>query len=427
MADLSEPSPARAWTSLVILILAVLLAYVDRQALALLVEPIRRDLSLDDTHIGLLQGPAFALFYAGAGLLLGWAVDRHHRRNIMLAGLLAWSMMTLLSGLAQNFAELFACRIGIGIGEACLIPGVFSVLGDLFEPRRKPLVFAVYAAAILVGTSLSTGIVALALGAIERGQWHLGGLTAPWRLCFVAVASPAPLLALAFLAIPEPPRRRTTAVTSHAGSDWSFFREHTSLLALMLVGLAGASAVFQTLSAWGPTVLVRQSGWPPRVAGLWFSGALGVSALVAASLGAFLSTRSPDKGSRPLLLASIVGLAGAIPSAAIAGLPGGGGALIGLALVAVAVLVPYSLAPAMLQSVTPNAVWGRTASLFKLVELLGVSVLAFGVGALSDWRGGSRSLGVALAVALAVAAAIALAALLTVAVRHLIPTRMEAQ
>jgi len=139
--DCGEASPfpkvVHAWYVVGVLILINILSSVDRQLPALLVSPIRHDLGISDTRMSLLQGLAFAVFSAVMGLPLGWLADRTHRRNLILIGAGFWSVMTMACGLAGSFGELFAARIGVGVGEAALLPAAYSMIADYFPPSRR--------------------------------------------------------------------------------------------------------------------------------------------------------------------------------------------------------------------------------------------------------------------------------------------------
>ena len=116
------PSPAYAWYMVILLTIAYVFSFVDRYVLGLLIEPIKADLELTDTQIGLLLGPAFAIFYATMGLPLGWLADRKRRTWIVGFGVALWSAATAASGLAKNFTHMFLARMSIGVGEATLSP-----------------------------------------------------------------------------------------------------------------------------------------------------------------------------------------------------------------------------------------------------------------------------------------------------------------
>ncbi|MEL7027630.1 MAG: MFS transporter, partial [Pseudomonadota bacterium] len=115
-------------TMVALLTVIYVLSFIDRYILGLLIEPIKADLNLTDTQIGLLLGPSFAIFYALMGLPLGWLADRKRRTWIIAVGLGLWSLATALSGLAKSFAHLFLMRIGVGVGEAALSPCAMSLI-----------------------------------------------------------------------------------------------------------------------------------------------------------------------------------------------------------------------------------------------------------------------------------------------------------
>ena len=99
------------WLTVGLLTIAYVFSFVDRYVLGLLIEPIKADLGLTDTQIGLLLGPAFAIFYATMGLPLGWLADKKNRVRIVAIGIAVWSIATAASGLARNFTG--PCGVGV--------------------------------------------------------------------------------------------------------------------------------------------------------------------------------------------------------------------------------------------------------------------------------------------------------------------------
>jgi predicted MFS family arabinose efflux permease len=390
-ATQSDHAPARAWYALSILIAAVLLAYVDRQIISLLVDSLRRDLALSDTKIGLLQGPAFAFFYAGAAIPLGWLVDRLNRRHILIAGVLLWSAATAASGFAADFSTLLFCRVGVALGEASLIPAVFSLVGDYFPPSRRATAFSIYMAVILVGASAAMGIGGIVIRILEHSHISIGTLDAPWRLAFVLVAAPGPLVAAMLLTLREP-RRRVQPAMPGAAREKSI-----GAIALLITALAGTSATFQTLMAWFPTVLVRLHGWSPGSSGTAIGLVSGGAALLAAATAAVIGRRNTTLG---MLTAVTVCVLIASPFAYGPAIANATAALVATGVLAASILTAYSLAPVILQAVSPGTAWGRVAALFKLAESVGVAVGAVVVGMLSDHLSrGSSGIGSALAAA----------------------------
>src|SRR5262245_15860010 len=166
--DAAEAYPKRgvAWYALSVLTVCYTFSYVDRQILAFLVTPLKQDLHISDTEIGLLQGIAFALFYAFFGLPMGMLADRFNRRNIVLAGLLVWSFMTMISAAARSYATLALARMGVGIGEAVINPCAFSLISDYFPKERLSSALSVYMMGIQLGAGLALIIGGVVVHAI---------------------------------------------------------------------------------------------------------------------------------------------------------------------------------------------------------------------------------------------------------------------
>jgi len=164
------------WTVLVILTLVYTFNFIDRQILVILQEPIKLELGLSDAQLGLLTGFSFALVYVTAGIPIAWLADRSNRRNIVAASLAFWSLMTAFSGLVQNFAQLLAARLGVGIGEAGGSPPSHSMISDYFPPQHRGTALSFYSMGIYVGILFgyaAGGWIAESFG-LQHGnlRWH---------------------------------------------------------------------------------------------------------------------------------------------------------------------------------------------------------------------------------------------------------------
>src|SRR5262245_22283954 len=149
------PSPARDWYGVFVFALALMINMLDGGIVPLLVGPLKRDLGLSDTQMGWLMGPVFVIFYVLLGLPIARLADYKSRRAILGVGVTVWSFMTSLCGLAQGFWQLFACRIGVGSGEACSGPATFSMLADLFPKEKLPRAIAVLNFGFYAGNGLA--------------------------------------------------------------------------------------------------------------------------------------------------------------------------------------------------------------------------------------------------------------------------------
>ena len=184
----------RIWFVTVLLLLSTL-NFADRAILSILAQPIKEDLQLTDTQLGVLQGLGFAILYSLLGLPLGWLAERVNRRNLLAACVAVWSLMTTACGFAGSFIALLFGRVGVGIGEAGFQPPVASLVADHFEARRRGTVMSI----ILLGSPLGF-LVGQSLGGWVAATWD-------WRTAFLALGVPGLLAAtLAWLTLREPPR-----------------------------------------------------------------------------------------------------------------------------------------------------------------------------------------------------------------------------
>ncbi|MET0293131.1 MAG: MFS transporter, partial [Steroidobacteraceae bacterium] len=158
------PWPTRreaTWT-LFVLTVVVMFTVLDRQVLALMIEPVKADFGITDTQAALLLGAAFSLSYAIAGLPIARLADRVNRRNLVAACLAFWSAATMACGMAQSYASLMVARMGIGIGESGYGPASWSIVSDSF--RRERVAFAT--GMLGIGAMAGTGMALFLGGAV---------------------------------------------------------------------------------------------------------------------------------------------------------------------------------------------------------------------------------------------------------------------
>ncbi|MBA4095113.1 MAG: MFS transporter, partial [Candidatus Accumulibacter sp.] len=155
-------SPAYAYYVVACLMLASSFSFLDRMVLSLLIDPIRADLGLTDSEVSLLAGFAFASCYVLFAFAFGRWVDTRSRRNAIVLGISLWSLATALCGFARGYWQIFAARMGVGVGEASLNPAAYSLIPDYFRSDRRGLAMSIYAC----GASLGGGLAILAGGLV---------------------------------------------------------------------------------------------------------------------------------------------------------------------------------------------------------------------------------------------------------------------
>src|ERR1700757_948580 len=199
------------WWVVGVLCLVNAVAFIDRAALPLLVQPIKRDLQISDTLMSFLIGAAFIITYAVGGWFVGVLVDRFPRRRILAIGITAWGISTMLCGSVTTYAGLFLARCGVGAGEAACGPASMSLVRDAFHPRFRGRAVAIWA----MGASVGGGLALLGGGAIlhfvgESGSYVLpllGISVRSWQLVLIACGAIALPVALLVYTFNEPARR----------------------------------------------------------------------------------------------------------------------------------------------------------------------------------------------------------------------------
>ena len=389
----SWPRPAVAWFAVGVLVLAFIFSIADRIIIGLMVDPIKADLGLTDSDMGLMMGPAFALFYALMGLPIGRMVDKRSRTLIVSAGIFLWSIMTALCGMARSFWELFLARVGVGVGEATLSPAAYSMIADSFPKEKLGRALGVYQSGAFfgVGFALIFGGLAIqfAKGA-ESIALPLIGNVQPWQMAFIAVGLPGVLVAALMFLVKEPVRQGIASVAEDdislgqafrfAFKRWRVFIAHYSGFALLALPMT-------TLATWVPTYFIRVVGLTPPETGL----KLGMIVLLFSPIGViaggwFADTLYKKGHSDAALRVAVMAAAFMVPISMLA--TTFNDPLIALALAcpfAFGASVSMGLAPTALQLVTPNRLRGQIGAAWMLfLNLITAALGPWAVGVIND-------------------------------------------
>lgn len=298
--------PAYKGVVLFTLSLVYALNFIDRQILVILQEPIRAEMGLSDTQLGLLSGFSFAIIYVSAGIPIAYWADRLNRRNILAASLAAWSAMTALSGLAQTYLQLLMARVGVGLGEAGGSPPAHSIISDYFPPAQRATALSLYSSGVYVGILCG---------------YAFGGVLAElvgWRLTFVYLGVPGILLAFVLLLIIKEPQRGRwdSTATSHKASG---FNEALSILrarrSFWYVALGCASTTFIAFGNGNflPSFLIRNHGFSVAQVGLVLSISAGLAGAIGAISGGILADRLGKRDMRWYVWVPLIGMTLATP------------------------------------------------------------------------------------------------------------------
>lgn len=388
------PRPAYAWYVVALLVVAYAFAVVDRIAIGLLVQPMKADLGISDTQMGLLQGFAFAVFYTFFGFPMGVLVDRWKRVRLLSIGIAAWSAATMACGMARTYGSLFLARVGVGAGESTVTPASSSIIADLFRPELRSKAYGVFMVGGSIGTAMAylLGSFAIALSQDLRiAMPELLGDFRDWQIVFIMIGLPGLLLSLLILlTVREPARRDRVAKTSEPlpfREVWAHIKANARAYTALMVGTVLNVMVVNAQLAWFPSLFTRVHGWTAAEIGTTL-GLIGFpcgtfSALSAGVVMSWLSKRGRVDG--PILvvmLQSIVwGIFGTIKCLT----PSTDVALACHVMTSLFAIWSVTAALTGLNQITPNEMRGQVVALYTLLTgLVGVTVGPLVVGLLSD-------------------------------------------
>lgn len=311
----SPPKPVRAvpfgrtYTSYALWLLLIVstLNYLDRQVVNILAEPIKQELNLSDTQIGLLTGLAFALFYTFLGLPIARLADnqKSSRVTIIAVSLALWSGLTVVCGLAQNFAQLLLARVGVGVGEAGCAPAAHSLITDMVAPEKHASAMAFYGIGIPVG-----GLLGMVMGGVLADLYG-------WRSAFLVLGLPGLLFAILLIFTLKEPRKvfAAEALRSNAPPAPSMsFREALAEVmgsrAFVLITVAASFVAFLSYgkTVWQAILFIRTHDLSPGQVGIWLGVSVGVAGSIGMFLGGFFADRLGARNPRRILAAPIIGL-----------------------------------------------------------------------------------------------------------------------
>lgn len=202
--------PLYRWYVITILALAYAVSYIDRMIISLMVDPIKASFDLSDTQVSLLLGLSFAIFYTTSAIPIAWLADRFSRRNIIIAGITVWCLMTSACGLVKGFPSLFLARMGVGLGEAALAPAGNSLIADAVPKESLGKAVGLFAGGIAAGVGIAMmagGWVLSAIGPDKIYRLPVIGELAGWQLTFIIVGLAGLGVGALMLTVKEPKRR----------------------------------------------------------------------------------------------------------------------------------------------------------------------------------------------------------------------------
>ncbi|HET8613607.1 MAG TPA: MFS transporter [Sphingomonas sp.] len=383
----AAPSSAAAWLGLAVLTSAMILSAIDRQILILITEPLKRSLALSDTDVGLLNGLAITLVSAAATYPMGMLADRFDRRRLLAVCILLWSLAAALCGLARSFGGLFACSMGIAIGEAVLGPISYSLIADLFPRERWIIANYVFYLGNVLGGAAGLALSGAAVGFAATHRDIIPGALfgpEPWRLAMLIVALPGPLIAIAVLAMRTRRSAKTTAATLPAMG--AYLRAHAATLVGVFLGFGFSAAAYATLSTWVLIGLTRNFGQSAVQVGARYGLVLAVASLAGVLLsGQLIRMLRSRFGELVLLRVAQAGVAvAAMLMLMLLYVRTPAQVYVAQLAITIPLIVAISVSPTFLQNIAPGAYRARVIAMGGLVYVVLNAVTPIAVGMISD-------------------------------------------
>ena len=300
-AEQAWPSARSSYYTMFVLGVVVMFTILDRQVLALMIEPIKADYGISDTKAALLLGAAFSLTYAIAGIPIARIADVSNRRNLIAICIAFWSAATMACGVAQNYTHLFLARLGIGVGEAGYAPATWSMVTDTF-PREK---VAFVTGTIAIGGHMGNGLALVLGGSALALVAHFPGMELPfigpirpWQWAFLIVGLPGLIWAMVVMTLKEPARRGMASgqkpksipameVARYLAGDWRTY-------AAIIGGMCIKTLMSMGTSQWMPSLFRREFDWSLTEIGL----AQGTVILAVGPLGLVLGGKLSERWHR---------------------------------------------------------------------------------------------------------------------------------
>jgi predicted MFS family arabinose efflux permease len=362
-----------------ILVVVYTFNFIDRQIIGILAVPIKADLALTDTQLGLMGGLAFALFYTALGIPIAMLADRRNRTWIMAIALTLWSAMTAICGTVQNFWQLFLARVGVGVGEAGGVAPAYSLISDYFPPQQRARALSIYSFGIPIGSAL--GIV-------------FGGIIASkidWRYAFFAVGIAGVIVAPIFkLTVAEPERGQydPSHIMTSAPSLRNIIRKlmHKPSFWIMSFAAACSSMMGYGLFFWLPSFFVRSYGISLIDASLFYGAILLVGGLAGIWLGGSLADRFGATRRGAYVIIPALAFVATVPFYVVAILSPS------LTTTFFAMLIPTALGLVWLgpvlsaiQHIAPPNMRATASAIFLFINnLIGIGIGTVAIGMLSD-------------------------------------------
>jgi len=368
-----DTAASRAFV-LAMLLIVYTFNFLDRLVMSILATPIKAELHLTDTQLGMLGGLAFAILYSTLAIPFAWVADRTRRSWVISISLAIWSGFTALCGLTSSFAALFLCRLGVGVGEAGGVAPSYALISDIFPSQQRARALGIYS----LGIPLGAGLGVLFGGAVAAAV--------DWRTAFLAVGLAGVVFMPIFALTVREPQRSVSAQAQVGFVDVIAMLLAKPAFWLLSFGAAASSMVGYGLAFWLPSLLQRSFHMTLLDASHFYGALLLIGGIPGILLGGWTADRAGRSGKTGY--ARIPGIAFLVSVPLFAGAMLSHSSALAFALFLVPQALSYMwLAPVLtaVQHLVPAPVRATASASFLLINnLIGLGLGALTIGKISD-------------------------------------------
>jgi ACS family hexuronate transporter-like MFS transporter len=282
MPSEAHRSGAWKWWIAIVLFLATVLTYLDRQTLSLCAPMVCEEMKLSDEQYGQLLS-AFRWTYALTHVVAGFAADRLPLRTTYAIAVLVWSAAGAAAAFVNHFSRLLVTRQVLGVGEAFNWPCATRIVANLLPPADRGLACGIFNSGSAVG-SLAAPFIILPLATYfgwRMAFFTIGALGLVWVVLWLWTTRRGALGDGAVQKVP-PVRPRTAATENRLAASFRWVRQvllQPAFWMLLVVGVS-VNPCWYFLNDWIPKYMHDQRGMSQLTAGM-----ISVPVFLAADLG----------------------------------------------------------------------------------------------------------------------------------------------
>jgi MFS family permease len=404
-SDESYPPRAYSWYVVVLMMCFYVLSFMDRQIIAVMIEPIKADLLLSDVQVSLLGGLSFVLFYAVAGIFVGRLADSVNRPLLIAGGVFLWSLTTACCGFAGKFWHLLMLRMGVGLGESVLMPSTLSLITDYFPAKRLATPTSVFMLGAPIGIGLSFagggylyGVAETITGAPGWSDFPMIGGVVAWKLVLLFLGVLGMLMTFLLFTVSEPRDKKnrikvaTDNVKRTRAASFSeiktYFMSHWKAIGGLYVGMSFISVASYSQAFWDISFLTRTYGWDATTGSFWYGAVQLTAGLSGMCCGGYFSDKLSRKGIQGAsVIMVLVGIGIAIPFSFV--YPLVGSANLSLCLMLFVVFgsnMAFACTAASIQRLFPSTMLGLAAGIYFFISnAVGLGMGPTAVAALTEY------------------------------------------